>query len=66
MDECGEPDNIYGLRLSQNIGTGMRVAAVKNFDNGKSRNRERAACLRLPRDAEKVFRMPMCVYGMSV
>lgn len=39
MAECCESDNIYGLRLSQNIGTGKRVAAVKNFDNGKSRNR---------------------------
>lgn len=66
MAECCESDNIYGLRLSQNIGTGKRVAAVKNFDNGKSQNRERDACLRMPRDAEKAFRMPSCVYGMSV
>lgn len=66
MAECGESDNIYGLRLSQNIGTGKRVMTVKNFDNGKSQNRERAACLRMPRDAEKAFRMSMCVYGMSV
>ncbi len=66
MAECCESDNIYGLRLSQNIGMGKRVMTVKNFDNGKSRNRERDACLRMPRDAEKSFRMSMCVYGMSI
>ena len=65
MAEWGESDNIYGLRLGHNIGMGNRFMTVKNFDNGTSQNRERDACLRLPRDAEKAFRMPPCVYCMS-